>query len=225
MYIKFKKIIKMKENLFEARYDVTKKSKIKKFYESYKILIFSTILVLILAIASVSFYSEFKEKKKTLLADNYIEAKVYLENGDKIIAKDILKTIIFANNSTYSTLSLFLILNENLIVDREELLRLFNHVLENNKFEKEVKNLIIFKKALFQSNFVSELELLETAKPLINNETLWKPHALLLLGNYFVSKKEYLKAKEFYTQILSLRGLHKELYEQARSQLVFIAND
>ena len=215
----------MNENLFEARYDVTKKSKIKKFYESNKILIFSTILVLIIAIASVSFYSEFKEKKKTLLADNYIEAKVYLENGDKIIAKDILKTIIFANNSTYSTLSLFLILNENLIVDREELLRLFNHVLENNKFEKEVQNLIIFKKALFQSNFVSELELLETAKPLINNETLWKPHALLLLGNYFVSKKEYLKAKEFYTQILSLRGLHKELYEQARSQLVFIAND
>ena len=215
----------MKENLFEARYDVTKKSKLKKFYESNKILIFSTILVLILALASVSFYSEFKEKKKTLLADNYIEAKVYLENGDKIIAKDILKIIIFANNSTYSTLSLFLILNENLIVDREELLRLFNHVLENNKFEKEVQNLIIFKKALFQSNFVSELELLEATKPLINNETLWKPHALLLLGNYFVSKKEYLKAKEFYTQILSLRGLHKELYEQARSQLVFIAND
>ena len=215
----------MKENLFEARYDVTKKSKIKKFYESNKILIFSTILVLILALASVSFYSEFKEKKKTLLADNYIEAKVYLENGDKIIAKDILKTIIFANNSTYSTLSLFLILNENLIVDRKELSHLFNHVLKNNKFEKEVQNLIIFKKALFQSNFVSELELLETAKPLINNETLWKPHALLLLGNYFVSKKEYLKAKEFYTQILSLKGLHKELYEQARSELVFITND
>ena len=215
----------MKEKLFEARYDVTKKSKLKKFYESNKILIFSTILVLILALASVSFYSEFKEKKKTLLADNYIEAKVYLENADKNIAKDILKTIIFANDSTYSTLSLFLILNENLIVDREELLRLFNHVLENNKFEKEVQNLIIFKKALFQSNFVSELELLETAKPLINNETLWKPHALLLLGNYFVSKKEYLKAKEFYARILSLKGLRKELYEQARSQLVFITND
>ena len=72
-----------------------------------------------------------------------------------------------------------------MIVDQEELLNLFNHVLENNKFEKEVQNLIIFKKALFQSNFVSELELLETVKPLINNETLWKPHALLLLGRLF----------------------------------------
>jgi len=215
----------MNENLFETQYDVTKKSKLKKFYEVNKILIFSVILILIIAIASVSFYSETKEKKKILLSDNYLAAKVYLENGDRNKVKNILKTIIFANDSTYSTLSLFLILNENLIVDQGELSNLFDHVLENNKFEKEVKNLIIFKKALFQSNFVSELELLDAVKPLINTETVWKPHALLLLGDYFASKKEYLKAKEFYMQILSLKNLHKELYDQARSQLIFITND
>ncbi len=215
----------MNENLFETQYDVTKKSKLKKFYEVNKILIFSVILILIIAIASIIFYSETKEKKKILLSDNYLTAKIYLENGDRNEVKNILKTIIFANDSTYSTLSLFLILNENLIVDQGELSNLFDHVLENNKFEKEVKNLIIFKKALFQSNFVSELELLDAVKPLINTETVWKPHALLLLGDYFASKKEYLKAKEFYVQILSLKNLHKELYNQARSQLIFIAND
>ena len=215
----------MNENLFETQYDVTKKSKLKKFYEVNKILIFSVILILIIAIASVSFYSATKEKKKILLSDNYQAAKVYLENGDRNKVKNILKTIIFANDSTYSTLSLFLILNENLIVDQGELSNLFDHVLENNKFEKEVKNLIIFKKALFQSNFVSELELLDTVKPLISTETVWKPHALLLLGDYFASKKEYLKAKEFYVQILSLKNLHKELYNHARSQLIFITND
>ena len=215
----------MNENLFETQYDVTKKSKLKKFYEVNKILIFSVTLILIIAIASVSFYSETKEKKKILLSDNYLAAKVYLENGDRNKVKNILKTIIFANDSTYSTLSLFLILNENLIVDQGELSNLFDHVLENNKFEKEVKNLIIFKKALFQSNFVSELELLDAVKPLINTETVWKPHALLLLGDYFASKKEYLKAKEFYVQILSLKNLHKELYNHARSQLIFITND
>lgn len=215
----------MNENLFETQYDVTKKSKLKKFYEVNKILIFSVILILIIAIASVSFYSETKEKKKILLSDNYLAAKVYLENGDRNKVKNILKTIIFANDSTYSTLSLFLILNENLIVDQGELSNLFDHVLENNKFEKEVKNLIIFKKALFQSNFVSELELLDAVKPLINTETVWKPHALLLLGDYFASKKEYLKAKEFYVQVLSLKNLHKEIYNHARSQLIFITND
>jgi len=215
----------MNENLFETQYDVTKKSKLKKFYEVNKILIFSVILILIIAIASVSFYSETKEKKKILLSDNYLAAKVYLENGDRNKVKNILKTIIFANDSTYSTLSLFLILNENLIIDQEELSIFLYQVLEINNFEKEIKNLIIFKKALFQSNFVSESELLESVKPLTNAETVWKPLALLLLGDYFASKKEYLKAKEFYMQILSLKNLHKELYNQARSQLIFIAND
>ena len=215
----------MNENLFEAQYDVTKKSKLRKFYEANKILIFSSILTLLITIASVSYYSQAKEKKKILLAENYLTAEIYLEHGDRNRAKSILKTVILGNNSTYSTLSLFLILNENLITDQEELSNLFDHVLQNNKFEKEIKNLIIFKKALFQSNFVNELELLEAVKPLINTETVWRPHSLLLLGDYFASKKEYLKAKEFYMQILSLKNLHKELYNQARSQLIFIAND
>ena len=215
----------MNENLFEAQYDVTKKSKLKEFYEAYKILIFSSILTLLIAIASVSYYSQAKEKKKVLLAENYLTAKIYLENGDRNRAKSVLKTVILANNGTYSTLSLFLILNENLIADQEELSNLFDHVLENNKFEKEIKNLIIFKKALFQSNFLSELELLEIVKPLTNTDTVWKPHALLLLGDYFASKKEYLKAKEFYKQILSLKNLHKEMYEHARYQLISITND
>jgi len=215
----------MSENLFEAQYEVTSKSKLKKFYETNKILIFSTILTLVIATASIIFYSETKEKKKMLLADDYLSAKVYLENGDRDNVTNILKTIIFANDSTYSTLSLFLILNENLVVDRRELSNLFDHVLENNKFEKEIENLIIFKKALFQSNFVSEVELLKVTKPLISTETIWRPHALLLLGDYFVSKKEYIKAKEFYIQILSLKNLHQDLYNQARSQLIFITND
>ena len=215
----------MDEKLIEARYDVTKKTKIKKFYESNKVLILCAISFFVILIAFVIFYSESKERKKISLAENYITAKIYLSNEKKNKAKDILENIIFENDNTYSALSLFLILNENLIKDQQELSNLFNHVLKNNKFEKEIKNLLIFKKALFQSNFVSELELLEDVKPLINTETIWKAHALLLLGDYFASKKEYLKAKEFYMQVLSLKNLHKELYSHARSQLIFITND
>ena len=103
----------MNENLFETRYDVTKKSRLKEFYEVNKILIYSVILILIIAIASVGFYSEVKKKKEILLSDKYLVAKVYLENSDKNKATNILKSVIFDNDSTYSTLSLFLILNEN----------------------------------------------------------------------------------------------------------------
>jgi len=94
----------MNENLFETQYDVTKKSKLKKFYEINKILIFSVILILIIAIASVSFYSEAKKKKKILLSDKYLVAKVYLENSDKNKAKNILKSIIFDNLKSNSSM-------------------------------------------------------------------------------------------------------------------------
>ena len=215
----------MNENLFKTQYDVTKKSRFRKLYDANKLLIFSTLFVLIIASISFSFYTASKEKKQILLADNYIMAKFYLQNNEKDKGRKILKEIILANNRTYSTLSLFLILDEDLIDDQRELSNLFDHLLANNKFEQEVKNLIIFKETLFLSNFANELEMVENAKQLINTNTLWKPHALLLLGDYFSSKKQYLKAKEFYVQILSLQNLNIELYEQARSQLLLITND
>ena len=215
----------MAENFFEAQYDVTKKSKIKKFYESNKILIFSSILILIISFGSLSFYLESKESKKILLSENYVQAKFYLENGNKSEALNALKKVIFANDSTYSTLSFFLILNQNLISDYKEISILYDHLLENNKFEKELRNLLIYKKALFISNSIIESELLETMKPLLNTDTLWKPHALLLLGDYFMSKGENIKAIEFYQQILSINNLHKDFYNQAKSQLVIITHE
>ena len=215
----------MPENLFEIQYDVTKKSRIKKFYESNKILIFSSILILIISFGSLSFYLESKESKKILLSENYVQAKFYLENGNKSEALNTLKKVIFANDSTYSTLSFFLILNQNLISDYKEISILYDHLLENNKFEKELRNLLIYKKALFISNSIIESELLETIKPLLNTDTLWKPHALLLLGDYFMSKGENIKAIEFYQQILSINNLHKDLYNQAKSQLVIITHE
>jgi len=215
----------MAENFFEAQYDVTKKSKIKKFYESNKILIFSSILILIISFGSLSFYLESKESKKILLSENYVQAKFYLENGNKSEALNTLKKVIFANDTTYSTLSFFLILNQNLISDYKEISILYDHLLENNKFEKELRNLLIYKKALFISNSIIESELLETIKPLLNTDTLWKPHALLLLGDYFMSKGENIKAIEFYQQILSINNLHKDLYNQAKSQLVIITHE
>ena len=215
----------MTENFFEAQYDLTKKSKMKKFYESNKILIFSSIFILIILFGSLSFYLENKEGKKILLSENYIQAKFYLDNGNKSEALNILRKVIFSNDSTYSTLSFFLMLNQNLITDYKEISSLYDHLLENNKFEKELRNLLIYKKALFDSNFIVESELLETIKPLINTDTLWKPHALLLLGDYFMSKGENIKAIEFYQQILSINNLRKDLYDQAKSQLVIIAHE
>ena len=215
----------MTNNLIEAQYDITKKSKLKKFYESNKILIYLFISILIILFGYFSYYLDSKEKKKILLSENYVEAKIYLENGNKVEALNLLKNAIFANDATYSTLSFFMILDQNLIKDYDEVTSLFDHLLANNKFDREIRNLLVYKKALLSSDYVNESELLAELKPLLNKETLWRPHALLLLGDYFVSKEEYVKAKEFYIEILSINNLQRDLYDQAKSQLAFFGND
>tara|TARA_B100000029_G_scaffold483148_1_gene534058 strand:+ start:554 stop:1204 length:651 start_codon:yes stop_codon:yes gene_type:complete len=216
----------MTNNLFETQYDLTKKSKFKEFYESNKIWIFSTIFAFVIIVASYVYYNDSKERKKILLSENYIQAKVYLESGNKTKALEILKNITFSNDSTYSTLSFFMILNENLIDDNKEISKLFDHVLQNNKFEKEIENLLYYKKALFKSSYLEEQKFLEEIRPLLNSkETIWRSHGLMLIGDFYFSRKEYIKAKDFYTQILAIKNLQPDLYEQARIKLINIAND
>ena len=216
----------MPENLFATQHDLTKKSKLREFYESNKILIYSFILSLIIIIVSYSYYQASKEKKKIYLSENYIQAKVYLESGNKTEAVKILRNVIFSNDPTYSTLSFFMILNENLIDDKNKVSELFDHLLENNKFDKEIRNLLLYKKALYKSNYVEESKLLEETKSLLSSkESVWKAHALLLLGDFYFSKKEFMKAKDFYIQILLKKDLQPDLYNHAKTKLAFIADD
>lgn len=215
----------MDENLLQNEIQLSRKEKILKFYKKNKIFIFSFLVAAVIIFVFAVLYMESKERDKKIIAENYITAKIYLENENKDKAKNMLKQIIFLDDPTYSTLSLFLILNENLINNKEEKLKLFEHILEKNNYDKEVKNLIIFKKALYESNFVNESDLLNSLKSLINRETIWKPHVLLLLGDYFYSKNENKKAAEFYSQILLIKNIDKNFYFQARSQLALMLND
>ena len=215
----------MTDNTFEAQYDVTSKSKVRRFYETNKVLIFSILFFFIILIGSFTFYSEYEEKKKIEISENYIKAQIMLEDGSKIQALEEFKKIILKKDSTYSVLAFFQVIDNNLIEDKDELALLYDYLLTNIKIDKELKNLLVYKNALFSSNFLSESVLLEFTKPLISSDSLWKPHTLLLLGDYFMSKGERVKAIEFYQQILSLKGLHKDFYLKAKSQLDIIKND
>ena len=215
----------MSDNLYEAQYDVTKKSRIKKFYESNKNLIFSFILILIISLVSITYYYKSQEKKKTLLSEKFIRAKIYIENDKRSEATELLKSLINSNDRTYSTLSLFLLLNQNLITDYGEISILFNQLFENSSFKKETRDLLIYKKTLLDLNHLNESEILNQIKPLLDKNSIWKPQILLLMGDYYVSNKEYLKAKEFYIQILSIKNLQKEIYDRAKFQLTSINNE
>ena len=209
----------MENNSFKSEELLSKSSKFKRFYDSNKISFLSTVIIVFILAISITFYLELQKKKKNEIAENYIKAKILIRNGDNIKAETMLKYIVLEDDNVYSALSLFTILDENLTIDDEEISNLFDHLLENNKFEYEIKNLILYKKALFQSNYLNENKMLEVTKPLINNDTIWKNHTLLLLGDYFLSKNQHSKAKEFYTEIISSKNKSREFHQLARSRL------
>jgi len=209
----------MENNEPQTQLNINEKGSLKKFYSLNKNYIISLVIFLFILFISFSFYSDRKDKKRIVLSENFIEAKIDLDKKNTNKAISSLKNIIYSNDSTYSTLSFFLILDQNLIEDYTELSLLFDHLLKNNEFKKEMKNLLIYKKAIFNSNFATESALLEEIKPLTNKDSIWKSHALLLLGDYFFSKKEYIKAQDFYTQILLIKNLPSNHYDQAKKKL------
>ena len=215
----------MNEDLIEAQYDITKKTKVKKFYEENKSLIYILIFSTILTIFGTMYFLENKESKRIAVSDDYIQAQIYISEGEKNKAKILLEKIIYKNDPTYSSLSLFLLINEDLITENSKINNFFDHLLKNNKFEKEMENLIIFKKLLTQFDNLQESELLNISKPILSSDSVWKPHVLLLFGDYFMSKEEYAKASEFYKKTLSTKGANQEFYDQAKKKLRKISND
>ena len=113
----------MNENFISGQYNVEKKSKIKKFYDDNKIYIYSALCVFLIAISTISIYSYIQNKKKNSLSNNYISANIHIKNGNKTEALNVLKKTIYSNDSTYSSLSLFLIVYENLETNKEEVIK------------------------------------------------------------------------------------------------------
>jgi len=215
----------MNDNIIEAKYNITKKSRIKIFYYKYKASIYISASILVILFFSLLVFNYIEENKKISLAESYLKAKIHIQNNDNEKAIVVLKNIIFADDKTYSPLALFSLVNKNLIIDKVKISALFDHVLKNNRFKDEIRNLILFKRALIRATYENELQMLEAIKPIIRTDNVWKPHALLLMGDYFFSKKEYIKSKEFYNQILSLKNLQKNFYFEANSRLALIKNE
>ena len=203
----------------------TKKEQIYKFYKKNKNRIFLSILVVIIFSFSILFYIDFKKKIKLKLSDQYVKASILLNYGNRQEATNNLKEIVLSDDGTYSTLALFLMINRNLIEDKREIENLFNHVINNNKFDEEIKNLLIFKKALSILEFEEENKILQALNPLIKSNSVWKPHALILLGDYFFYKKNFIKAREFYSQVLLTKNASKDLYQQAILQIGIMSSD
>ena len=197
----------------------TRNEKIKNFFRNYKKILISILSLIIILIIFYFVFAEFKENKKIKISDKYNSIVTEYSEINKEISKDALIELINKKDSTYSPLALFFIIDNRLVLDQTKINDLFNILIDSTSLEKEIKNLIIYKKALYNADIVDENQLLEILKPVINSKSIWKSHALCLMAEYFYSRNEKQKAKEFFSQIVSLENGNQDLKIEAQERL------
>ena len=160
-----------------------------------------------------------KLKKKLEISDQYNSVVSEYSKNDIEKAKNILIDIINKEDKTYAPLSLYFIIDNKLITDKSTVNSLFDIIIKNISLEKEIKNLIIYKKALYNADDSDENELLDMLKPIINSDSVWKSQALYLMAEYFYSKNEKQKSKDFFNQIITLENVDQELKIESQKRL------
>ena len=197
----------------------TRNEKIKNFFINNKKNITIGLSIIIVVIIGYLSMIEMKERNKIKLAKQFNSTVINFKTDDKQITIDELTKLIQSKDSTYSPLALYFLIDNNLIKNQSEINRLFDEVINETSLDYEIKNLIIYKKALFNSEFSNENDLLQILNPIINSESIWKSHSLYLIAEYFYSKNEKQKAKEFFNQILLIPSANNDIKTASQKRL------
>ena len=197
----------------------TRSEKIKNFFINNKKLLISILSLIIILLITYFAFGEFKERKKIKISDQYNSIVTEYSENNKEISKKALIELVNKKDSTYSPLSLFFIIDNGLVSEQTKINELFDIIIEGASLEKEIKNLIIYKKALYNADNSDENQLLEILKPVITSKSVWKSHGLYLMAEYFYSKNEKQKAKEFFNQIVSLENGNQDLKIESQKRL------
>ena len=197
----------------------TRNEKIRNFFvNNKKSLLISAIIIVGIFIGYFA-YAEYKENKKIEISNQYNSAVTEYSEENKERIKNLLVDLVFKNDATYSPLSLYFIIDNKLITEKSKINDLFDNIIKEASLDNEIKNLIIYKKALYNADSSEENELLEILKPITNSDSIWKSQALYLIAEYFYSKDEKQKSKEFFNQILQLENSNSDIVTEAQKRL------
>jgi predicted negative regulator of RcsB-dependent stress response len=197
----------------------TRNERIKNFFSKNKKIILISISIIVLIFIGYFSLEEIDKRKNLKLSNQYNSIVLNFDKKNKDIIVKQLILIINQKNSTYSPLALYFIIDNKLVSEKDNINQLFNTLIEKTKLEKEIKNLIIYKKALYNSESSEENELISILKPIINSDSVWKSHALYLMAEYFFSKNEKNKSKEFFQQVLILENSNPDIRLESQKRL------
>jgi len=197
----------------------TRNEKIKNFFIKNKKKFAISLSLIILLILSYFVYGEFDKRSKVKIANKYNNSIINFISGDQLNIENEMIKIINAKDKTYSPLALYFLLDNNIINSKEKINSLFDILINETKVDKEINNLIIYKKALYNSEFETENNLLKILNPIINSESIWRSHGLYLMAEYFLSKNEKQKSKEFFEKILILENSNPQIKLEAQKRI------
>ena len=184
----------------------SRSEKVRNFFVNNKNKIISLVVILIVVLVGAFSFEKYQTNKKKEISNKFNSTTIsYSEKTKELTAKKLVE-IINEQDPTYSPLALYFIIDNQLISNDIEINSYFDILIDEISLDKEIKNLVIYKKALFNADQAQESELLNMLNPLIKSESVWKSHALYLMAEYFYSKDQKQKSKEFFNQIVSLEN-------------------
>ncbi len=179
--------------------EITEKFNFAKFIQNNKIKLSIIFVFFILVIFGLIILNEFKKNKILSISEKFNKAKILIENDRKVEALNDLIFIIDKKVLFYSPSALNLILEKDLLNDKKEILLLFEKIINKTKLDPETKNLFIMKKTFFLGDDITEGDLLNNLNPIIQSNSIWKNTASDYIKKFYISRKEFRKAKNFST--------------------------
>ncbi len=197
----------------------TRNEKIKNFLITNKKKIVFILGFIIFTLILFFAFAEYKDRKKVEISEKYNLLILNYNSDNKDKTYKGLTKIINQKDATYSPLSLYFIIDNDLTASSDEINKFFDLIINKVSLDKEIKNLIIYKKALYNAENVNENELLNILNPIINSDSVWKSHSLYLLAEFFYFKNELQKSKEFFNKIISLDNANQDIKIEAQKRL------
>ena len=160
----------------ENEKEINSLEKIENFIRKNKniLLIFLTLIIFFLI--GISFLNYYQNSKNEKVSEKFVQAGIYLSLDKKEESKKIYTEIVISKNKFYSLLALNNIIDNDLEKNSEEVLKLFD-IVENTKIEKEQKNLVKLKKALYLIKISKDNEGKKLLNEIISDNSIWKDTA------------------------------------------------
>jgi len=194
----------MDQLLHEINEDLNK-DKLRSFFKKYKFILFFIIVLILLSVTifvSRKIYLE-QQSKKSL--QSFLNVNYLIDQKNFQSAKDELWKLTNSSINIYKNLAFSKLLeleNNNLNIQKKILEK-----IESSNLNRDDKNLFQIKRAILFFDNLDEKELLRILDIQRFKNSPWEILALDVIGDFYQSKNQNQKAKEFYNKIINFKNL------------------